>query len=105
MAEVRKNNNKYSYSVVKEKKIDKKVAKKEFKDSSNNKNNKTTKNSLWVRFRIFAHGVVSETKKVHWPKKDELIKYSIATIFLVVVMSVFFYIIDIIFAAVQSLLN
>ena len=77
---------------VKQKKDVKKVAKKE-------------KKSLWVRFRIFCHGVKSEFKKVHWTSKDNMIKYSIATIVFVVVCSLFFYAIDIIFALIQTLFN
>lgn len=61
------------------------------------------KKSLWVRFRIFCHGVKSEAKKVHWPTKKDMIKYSIATVLFIVFCSLFFYIIDIIFALVQSL--
>ena len=34
------------------------------------------KKSLWVRFRIFCHGVGSEFKKVNWPSKNDMIKYS-----------------------------
>ena len=81
-------------------------AKKETKKvvKNNSKNEKENK-SLWVRFRIFCHGVKSEFKKVHWTSKDNMIKYSIATIVFVVVCSLFFYAIDIIFALIQTLFN
>ena len=79
---------------VKDKKVVKKTPKKE-KD----------KKSLWVRFRIFCHGVKSEFQKVNWTSKDNLIKYSIATIVFVVFCSLFFYAIDIIFALIQTLFN
>ncbi len=66
---------------------------------------KKEKQSLWVRFRIFCHGVKSEFHKVHWTSKDNMIKYSIATIVFVVFCSLFFYAIDIIFALIQTLFN
>ena len=95
----------------KAKKVDKKVTK--------NASKKEEKKSLWVRFRIFCHGVKSEFKKVHWTSKNDLvkysigasfpciveIKYSISTIVFVVFCSLFFYAIDIIFALIQTLFN
>ncbi|MDY2908646.1 MAG: preprotein translocase subunit SecE [Candidatus Faecimonas sp.] len=52
---------------------------------------------------MFCHGVKSETKKVHWPTKKDMLKYSVATVLFIVFCSLFFYVIDIIFALVQSL--
>jgi preprotein translocase SecE subunit len=63
----------------------------------------TEKKGLWTRFRIFCNGVKSEFNKVHWPKKEDMIKYSIATVFFIIFCGVFFYIIDIIFAFIRSL--
>ena len=85
---------------VKETKKEKKeVAKK--KDAK--KVEKKEKKSLWVRFRIFCHGVKSETLSVHWPSKKDMVRYSIATIFFIIFCAVFFYAIDIIFALIQSI--
>ena len=95
MAEVRKREERKEY------KIDKKKAnkpKKEVSKKTSNKKAKATKvekKSLWVKFRIFCHGVKSETLKVHWPTKKEMIKYSIATIAFVVFCSLFFELINI----------
>ena len=50
---------------------------------------KEEKKSLWVRFRIFCHGVKSETLSVHWPSKKDMVKYSIATIVFVISFFVF----------------
>ena len=74
-------------------------------DKSNKKENKKKepKKSLWVRFRIFCHGIKSEFLKVHWTSKNDLIKYSIATICFLVFAGFFFYLIDVIFALIQSL--
>ena len=105
MAEVRKRES------VKEYKIDKKTNKKNVskqknikKEVKSKKVDKTyEKKSLWVRFRIFCHGVKSEFLKVHWPGKKDMIKYSISTIVFVVFCSLFFYLINVIFALIQSL--
>ena len=110
MAEVRKKkkNDKYNISELdtkkdsKEKKNSKIVGKKGTKILKK-KNTTSSKNSLWVRFRIFCHGVKSEVQKVHWPGRSDMMKYSVATIFFVVFCSLFFYLIDILFAFVQSL--
>ncbi len=80
--------------MAKEKKVEK---------SKKNIKVKEPRKSLWVRFRIFCHGVKSEFKKVHWTSKNDLIKYSIATICFLVFAALFFYFIDIVFALIQSL--
>ena len=84
----------------KEKKIEEEK-KNEKKKKDNAK--KTEKKSLWVRFRIFCHGVKSEFEKVHWTSKNDLIKYSISSICFLVFAAIFFYVIDVLFALIQSL--
>lgn len=42
----------------------------------------------------FMVGVKKEAKKVRWPSKKEMIKYSIATLVVVVVFGVFFSALD-----------
>lgn len=109
MAEVRKKEKNAKYDIEEMKKdIKVKEVKKEKKDVSKKKNDskksdKKEKKSLWVRFRIFCHGVKSETLSVHWPNKKDMIRYSIATIFFIVFCAVFFYAIDVIFALIQSI--
>ena len=109
MAEVRKKEKKEKYDIEEMKKdIKVKEVKKEKKEVSKKKNDskksdKKEKKSLWVRFRIFCHGVKSETLSVHWPNKKDMIRYSIATIFFIVFCAVFFYAIDVIFALIQSI--
>ena len=106
MAEVRKNKKIEKYDITD--KLDSKVAKKKnvVKKETNKEEKKNTNNkqSLWVRFRIFCHGVASEFKKVHWPTKEDMVKYSIATIVFVIFLAVFFYLIDVLFALVQTLI-
>ena len=71
----------------------------------NKKNDNVEKKSLWTRFRIFCHGVKSETLSVHWPSKKDMVKYSVATIFFIVFCAVFFYLIDVLFALIQLIFN
>lgn len=78
--------------IKKEKKID------------NKPKDEETKN-LWDKFMIFCHGVKSEAKRIRWTSKQDMIKYSIATIVFIVFCSLFFYGIDTIFALVQSIFN
>ena len=99
----KKNSTKKVVEEVKEE--NKKVKAKKAKEIAPKKVEKEVKekNSLWVKFRIFCHGVVAETKKIHWPNKVQVFKYSVATIAFVVFLALFFYLIDVIFAAVQAL--
>lgn len=62
-----------------------------------------SKKGLWEKFMIFCHGVGDEFKKVHWPTKKDMVKYSVATVVFVIFLSLFFYVVDIIFALVHSL--
>ena len=105
MAEVRKKEKveKYNIEGMITKKETKTKEKKEVvkKKSTNKKVSKEEKKNLWVRFRIFCHGVKSEAIKVHWTGKKDMLKYSIATIFFIVFCSLFFYLINVIFALIQ----
>ena len=105
MAEVRKREERKEYKIDKKRvnKLKTEVEKKAKSKKVNTKSAKAEKKSLWVKFRIFCHGVKSETLKVHWPSKKDMIKYSIATIIFVVFCSLFFELINILFALVQSI--
>ena len=76
-----------------------KNTKKISKDNSKAKKNvaKPAKKESWFK------GVVSEFKKVRWPNKKEMVKYSIATILFIIFFAVFFYLIDILLAFLHSL--
>lgn len=107
MAEVRKKQTVKKHNIDKmleenEKKNNKKkdVVKKVNSKSSKKEN---TKNSAWTRFMIFCHGVKSEFKKVVWPSKENMVKYSITTILFIIFLSIFFYAIDVIFALILKL--
>lgn len=99
MAEAKK---KEKAKVVKENKKEEKGNAKKY---TTKKVVKKEKKSLWTRFRIFCHGVKSETLSVHWPSKKDMIKYSIATIVFIIFCALFFYAVEIIFALIQSLFN
>ena len=105
MAEVRKKvqNDKYNIKdiKIKEKKEKKEVVKKVKEKEVNN----TEKKNFITRFRIFCNGVAGEFHKVHWPTKENMVKYSVATIFFIFFFSGFFYLINVIFALIQSLLH
>lgn len=109
MAEVRKKvvEDKYNTSSIKIKTKEKNIEKVSNKKSNEKK--KSTKpekkQNIFVRFRVFCNGVKGEFKKVHWTSKKDMLKYSIATIVFVVFCSGFFYLINILFALVQSLFN
>ena len=99
MAEAKK---KEKAKVVKENKKEEKGNAKKY---TTKKVVKKEKKSLWTRFRIFCHGVKSETLSVHWPSKKDMIKYSIATFVFIIFCALFFYAVEIIFALIQSLFN
>lgn len=105
MAEVRKKEKVEKYNIdelaVKNKKQD--VKKDAKKNKTTKKKVEEEKKSLWVKFRIFCHGVKSEFLKVHWPSKKDMVRYSIATIFFIIFCAVFFWGINVIFALVQEL--
>lgn len=74
--------------------------------TNNNKNKEDNeKRGLFGGIILFCKGVKSEALKVRWTSKDEIFKYSVATIVFIVFFSIFFYGIDAIFAFVQSLLK
>lgn len=102
MAKKKNDKTKVNEVKKKEKVVKEKETKKE-KKSTVTKVDNSQKKSLWVRFRIFCHGVATETKRVHWASKNKIIKYSIATIVFVIFLALFFYAIDVIFAAIQAL--
>ncbi len=66
---------------------------------------KKEKKSIWNKFMTFCHGVKTESKRIHWISKRELTKYSIATLVFVCIFSMFFYLVDVIYALVHSLIG
>ena len=108
MAEVRKRQTVKKYNIdemieEQDKKKKKKEVKKKETKKETKKEVKKEKKGLWTKFMTFCHGVKSEFQKVHWPNKENMVKYSIAVIIFIIFCALFFYLIDIIFAAVQTL--
>lgn len=51
----------------------------------------------------FLKSVLNELKKVKWPEKKYMIKYTIATVFVAVFFSLYFYAINVVVALVKGL--
>ena len=76
---------------VEPKKVQKKTVKKEKKVSTPKKS--------------FIKEVKAELKKVKWPTKQEMLKYSIAVIVFIVIFGLYFYGLDAFFAWITSLVK
>lgn len=53
----------------------------------------------------FYKQVKSEMKKVKWPSKKEMFKYSITTLAFIIIFTGFFYLIDVLFALLKGLIG
>lgn len=53
----------------------------------------------------FAHGVRKEASRIHWPKKELLVKYSVICIVLIAFFGAFFFGLDALFAFLKGVLN
>lgn len=54
------------------------------------------------KLKIFLAGLRKEMDKIRWPKKNELLKSSIATILCVVLLAVFYTGLDFIFSTIMK---
>lgn len=81
----------------------KKEVKKE-KESSNKKTNKKKVDNTKKKNGIinFFKEVRKEMKKVKWPSKKDMVKYSFATICFIIFFAVFFYIIEVVIALLKA---
>lgn len=86
--------------------IKKSLKKKEEKNKKNVKTKKVEKKSSAKKggLKEFWKSLVSEFKKIHWPSKKDMVKYSIATIFFIIFFAIFFYVIGVIFAFFRNLI-
>lgn len=66
-----------------------------------NKKKSTTKNAT-VKKDGFFKSALLEIKKVRWPSKKEMVKYSIATICFVIFFALFFYGIELVVYFIKS---
>lgn len=74
-------------------KDEKKVSKKEVKSKSKSKAKKDG----------FFKEVIKELKIVKWPDKKYMVKYSVATFVTIIMCSLYFYLITVVFALVKEL--
>ena len=82
--------------VVEKTKKENKKDKKESKDKKEDNKQPVKKESWW-------HGVKSEFKKVRWPNKKEMLKYSIATIVFILFFAAFFYLIELVVYLIKTM--
>ncbi len=104
MAEVRKKvvEDKYNTNSIKKTKTTKKnVSTKKVEE----KKEEINKKGLFAKIGIFINGVKSEFHKIHWTSKSNMVKYSIATIFFILFCSAYFYLVDVLFALVRSIIK
>lgn len=85
--------------IVKEKKLKKQDVKKE------NATKKNEKKATKARKENYIEGVSEELKKVKWPSKKEVIKYTIATITLVLILVAFFVLLDLGMSIIKGAFN
>lgn len=55
--------------------------------------------------KSYVQEVKSELKKVKWPSKEEMLKYSIAVLIFIVIFGLYFYGLDALFAWISSLVK
>lgn len=54
---------------------------------------------------LFFTKVRKEIKKVRWPKKKEMVKYSFAVLLCIIVLSLFFVVSDLLITAVRTVIG
>ena len=66
---------------------------------------KTEKKEKNVNKKSYIEEIKAELKKVKWPTKEEMFKYSIAVLVFIVLFGVYFYGLDAFFAWISSLVK
>jgi len=75
----------------------KEVKAKDMKKGASKIKKKASNQGVFATFR-------SELKKIKWPTKKEMIKYSIATVAFVIFFAIFFYLIELLMALLKTLI-
>ena len=80
------------------------MAKKEVKNEKKLENKKVQKNEKTkkVKKESYIEGVRSELSKVKWPTKQEVFKYTIATIAFIIILVVFFVLLDLLMSVIKG---
>ncbi len=76
------------------------------KEKTNDKKKASTKKTLKKKKEVKQGASTtfkSEFKKIKWPTKKDMIKYSIATIVFVIFFAIFFYLIELLMAFIKSI--
>lgn len=85
------------------------MAKKEEKELKNKTKKivakKETKKTNKVAKKSYGEEVKAELKKVKWPSKEEMVKYSIAVMAFIIIFGLYFYGLDALFAWLSSLVK
>ena len=68
------------------------------------KKKETKKDGIWAKIVLFFKGVKSEWKRVKWPTKKEMVKYSISTIIFIIFFAVFFLLIQLLMSFLKSVI-
>lgn len=69
------------------------------------KNVKKAKNTKAKVKQGYLKGVKSEMSKVVWPKKDEIAKYTIATIGFIIIVVGFFLLLNLLLSVIKGVFN
>ena len=83
----------------------KKDSKKDIKKVTKKGTKKVKKQKETKRKEGFFKGIKVELKKVTWPSKKDILKYSIATLVFCIVVMVFFQLLDFLLSIVKGVFN
>lgn len=64
-----------------------------------------TKPTLWVRISKYFREVRSEMRKVSWPGRNELVKFTGIVIVAVILAAIYIGVVDVVFSKILSLLS
>lgn len=81
------------------------MAKKEEKELKNKTKKTVAKKETKKTNKSYGEEVKAELKKVKWPSKEEMVKYSIAVIAFIIIFGLYFYGLDALFAWLSSLVK
>lgn len=81
------------------------MAKKEEKELKNKTKKTVAKKETKKINKSYGEEVKAELKKVKWPSKEEMVKYSIAVIAFIIIFGLYFYGLDALFAWLSSLVK
>lgn len=81
------------------------MEKKEEKELKNKTKKTVAKKETKKINKSYGEEVKAELKKVKWPSKEEMVKYSIAVIAFIIIFGLYFYGLDALFAWLSSLVK